>query len=97
MPPALLDPAQDTLTAQTPCQELEDPPAPFTAPAHTPIAALAMEVPEGPLNPPAMSEPAKDTLTALMNVHELQEPPASMAAPETEQAIAPAREAPKGP
>ena len=74
MPPALLEPAQDTLTALTHCQELEDPPASFTAPAHTTAAALTLEVPEGPMTPPNMSEPAADTLTALVNVHELQEP-----------------------
>ena len=37
MPPALSEPAQDTLTALTPSQEFEDTPAPFAAPAPRPM------------------------------------------------------------
>ena len=42
IPPVFSEPVQDTHTALTPCQELEDPHAPLAAPASTPTAALAM-------------------------------------------------------
>ena len=78
MPPAMSEPAEDTLTALMKVHELQEPPASMAAPETEQALAPAREVPEGPLMPPSLSELAQYILTALTLCQELVESPAPL-------------------